>query len=519
MGYSISQYLLVVVFCLCFSLEPIIVDPQTRFFIEKTTGRRRLFHGLNAVYKIPPYYPSRSQFDVKDSICDEDIANLKKWGFNVIRLGVLWNAVVPTEGQINSTYLSTMFKLVKDLESNGIYTMVDMHQDTLGAALCGEGFPKWAVAKILDLANFPKNSTKAFPAPFKLNITFGPDGYPDLQSCVKNNFFFYYLTEESCAAWGSFYNHSELWADFGFHWRAVASVFNETNGVLGYELLNEPWAGDLYHEPLRAISDKAMIEPLYKVLHKQIRSVDDNHIVFYEPLILDSYLDLVNHVPDITSGPGGPTYNDRQALAYHIYCPNDEAGDPVLLPVCHQIVKKSWDIFNQTSRRIGGGYFLTEFGATGNDKNSTDFLDTMLNHADAHLASWTYWTWKSFEDITTENPQTETLYEPDGSLQMAKLSTLSRTYAQAIAGHPIDMSYDPHSSEFRLDYMIVSGITGMTEIYFNEHLHYSNGFTVSLQPKNTATWHQQGNIIFVTHTNAAIPGIVIKVTVFKVRSK
>ena len=34
--------------------------------------------------------------------------NLRDWGMNAVRLGVMWPGVEPTEGQYNYTYLSTV---------------------------------------------------------------------------------------------------------------------------------------------------------------------------------------------------------------------------------------------------------------------------------------------------------------------------------------------------------------------------------------------------------------------------
>jgi len=48
--------------------------------------------------------------------------------------------------------------------------------------------------------------------------------------------------------------------------------------ILGYELINEPWAGDIYEDPTRLLphtTEKKYLQPLYEHLHKAIRSVDD----------------------------------------------------------------------------------------------------------------------------------------------------------------------------------------------------------------------------------------------------
>ena len=54
---------------------------------------------------------------------------------------------VPQEGMINTTYLSIVSRLVQTLADFGIYTLVDMHQDVMGAQFCGEGLANWTVAK------------------------------------------------------------------------------------------------------------------------------------------------------------------------------------------------------------------------------------------------------------------------------------------------------------------------------------------------------------------------------------
>ena len=53
-------------------------------------GREIYFHGTNVVAKVPPYLPMTDVFDADFSFSEEDMANCKKWGFNAIRLGVMY---------------------------------------------------------------------------------------------------------------------------------------------------------------------------------------------------------------------------------------------------------------------------------------------------------------------------------------------------------------------------------------------------------------------------------------------
>ena len=47
-------------------------------------------HGLNVVYKEFPFYPGRTAFNSNDSLVAEDFVNLKRWGFNSLRLYIAW---------------------------------------------------------------------------------------------------------------------------------------------------------------------------------------------------------------------------------------------------------------------------------------------------------------------------------------------------------------------------------------------------------------------------------------------
>ena len=59
-------------------LDYIYVDPLNNRFVDQN-GTTHVFHGVNAVYKLPPFYPITSHFDPQKSLCDEDIDNLVSW--------------------------------------------------------------------------------------------------------------------------------------------------------------------------------------------------------------------------------------------------------------------------------------------------------------------------------------------------------------------------------------------------------------------------------------------------------
>jgi endoglycosylceramidase len=93
------------------ALARIGVNTETRQLVDDNS-RSVLLHGVNVVYKVDPYIPSEGAFDVNDSLNDEDIANLKKWGMNFVRLGVMWEGVERERGVYDQEYLAKVDALI-----------------------------------------------------------------------------------------------------------------------------------------------------------------------------------------------------------------------------------------------------------------------------------------------------------------------------------------------------------------------------------------------------------------------
>lgn len=67
----------------------------------------------------------------------------------------------------------------------------------------------------------------------------------------------------------------------------MAQQFKGNPYVLGYELINEPWAGDVFKNPLLLIPGKAEswnFQKAYDILNNKIREIDDEHLIFFEPV-------------------------------------------------------------------------------------------------------------------------------------------------------------------------------------------------------------------------------------------
>jgi len=81
-----------------------------------------------------------------------------------------------------------------------------------------------------------------------------------------------------------------------------------------WQLINEPWAGDTYARPSLLMPGEAgrdNLGPLYRHLNTAIRSVDENTLIFYEPVTWSVFLSGRDAGTGFSTVPGGPAYVTR----------------------------------------------------------------------------------------------------------------------------------------------------------------------------------------------------------------
>lgn len=217
------------------------------------------------------------------------------------------------------------------------------------------------------------------------------------------------MTYAISAASQRMYNNDDGILDrFGDFWSKVATAFQNVSYMLGYEVLNEPWLGDIYNMPdlvLPGQADKLNMIHFYDSLNERIREVDPDRLIFYEPATGGNILGAFPVGYDAL--PGGADYQNRSVLSYHIYCPLLESDMPyhptnqslitwlieaAELGACDVLNTYQYDVRRDDVKRLGVGGFMTEFGAIldGNPL-SMDYVYYAAEMMDRVFHGWTYW--------------------------------------------------------------------------------------------------------------------------------
>ncbi|KAI9300143.1 glycoside hydrolase superfamily [Cunninghamella echinulata] len=412
-------------------------------------GRVRFFHGTNVVKKSEPWYRS---FDFKpgDSFGLQDVQNLQRLGVNAVRLGHHWAGSEPVRGQYNQTFLNVLKEQTKLAEDHGIYILVDVHQDVLSSSLCGHGVPDWFVKS--DWVA----SWKKFPFPQKLRpFKTNDKGIPSESDCNSIDWSLSYLSVAVGNAFGRLYNNYDNLGDaFASYWKKLAEQYVDTTNILGYNLLNEPWVGDTWADPtslIPGVADHKNMEGLWNRASKQIRTVDNHTLIWFEGATYD-ILSGFNNVP---LGDGSKTVH-----SFHYYKP-PQLGS----------LSKTLENRQKDNKRLKTAGVMTEFTFwMGDDKQMAD-LQTNVNTADQYMVSWMGWAYENLY-----NYQTKEMYPV-----LAK--HYSRAYPSAVAGIPTSFFFNPSDQSFQLEFTTKKSTTAPTELILPKPT-YPNGYNVTFTPKD-----------------------------------
>ena len=457
-------------------------------FLRDRFGRAIILHGVNAVEKNPPYELTVTP-GLANSFTAGDARQIASLGFDVVRLGILWQGLEPgtlgpndpaicTPGPPGDphmydaatvrSYLAQVGRVVDLLGRFHVYTLLDMHQDVYNQVFRGEGAPAWAVCS---------------------------NGLP--LTALGGRWSRNYRNPALDVAVAHFWSNDvvgNLQGQYDAVWGAVARYFSANPWIVGYDPYNEPFErettldgsqvfatllqcfyGGRAHPGRLDNTDAPLTcpagDPAEGVV-PTIEAADRHHLVFIEPDIYST-----RGRPNLL----GPMPYPRLVLNFHAYCGTRSpvTGNPTNVDAC------SAQIFTSMLRRTGeraamgtsyqpGGppLFLSEFGAT----SSSALLGQVTHNADLFGLGWTYWTWKSYADPT--GSADEALASPTGQLAPTAV-VLGGPYAQAVAGTPVSSSFDASSGVYQLVYVPVRS-RAPTVVYLPVARQYPGGYCTTV---------------------------------------
>ena len=441
----------------------------------------------------------------------------------------MWEAVETAPGVYNQTYLKQVDTLITKLGEAGIDTLVDAHQDVMSRVVCGEGMPAFYARDIIKQGTYCLGPWADIIAKPVMNL-FGAcesmdsygyrkdaDGFPLIEDCQKKSFFIYYTTPESWTIFRALWTNALGMQDKYIAYHGAVSDYLAKNAyVVGYDPTNEPlpsWTG-LWNAlqtmfPNGGYFDRYDLEPMYAKIFARVQKSNPGNILWFEPGQFpdeDGITTLVNFVFDLGFDvpPGGEVGSDKHVLNDHTYCCQLDAkicaahGEPGAehAQQCLDWHRKRVYQRDDDAKKLGIPLVVSEFGACLNSEDCFREISQVTQTCDDRLASWAYWEFKTFQDLTTSaGTGSEGFYDQDGTLQ-GKVKALLRTYVKSAQGLIQQMSFSVDTAEFNAVIKVDASIAAPTVIFTHQNdtshkfitgknvlnVWYPNGYDVTVTP-------------------------------------
>jgi endoglycosylceramidase len=447
-----------------------MADPNPSIFARNgrfydADGRQVILHGINYVNKDPQ----------QGYIFPEDesaFAAFRAWGFNCVRLGVIWDGLEPQPGEYNEIYLQRIQNQLDCAHANNLYVFLDMHQD-LYSVLYSDGAPAWA--------------TLTDGHPHQIEGSVWDDAYytsPALQTALDH---FWHNTPAPSGI--------GLQDHFAACWKMLAQRFGSHPAVIGYDLMNEPMPGTVSPEILMALLGQgaellaamkgldassipgmaeqflqpegrlelfqhlndgelfaALLEaptslcqaferqylmPFYRRVAEAIRSVDTRRILFLETSGFSNF--GVSTAIEPLNGDG------QQAYAPHSYdLVTDTAEVAYPGPARLELI---YSRHAETSHKGAWPALVGEWGAYGFHENTLPAAWLNVRQLEQRLFSDTYWAYET------------------GIERSPIFPALSRPYPERVAGTLESYAYDPAAGCFTCAWQEDAAVSFPTIIY------------------------------------------------------
>lgn len=417
-------------------------------------GRQVILSGINFISKNPEekYMPPQGE---------EIFKKFKEWGFNCIRLGIIWDGLEPEPGKYNEEYLQEIDKRIQWAKDNDIYVFLDMHQD-LFSAKYADGAPEWAT---LDEGK-PHYKGEVWSDSYLIS--------PAVQTAFDN----FWANAPASDSIGVQDHYANLW-------RHIAERYAQNTTVIGYDIMNEPFMGseaqrvmpmmltsfarvyaestgnmppsaeeleamwgatDSRMEALKIISSRdkfaavvdaasdistifetQKLQPFYQKVADAIREVDAKHILFLNHNYFVN-MGVRTALEPLTLADGN---RDSQVLyaahGYDLVVDTKEVENP-----SYERVEFIFDRIAEGGKRLDMPVLVGEWGALfGKSEKVIETARQLVRIMEKHHFSNTYWSF--YNDMDKDS---------------YFMNALVRPYPQRVSGKLLDYHFDFETGEF-----------------------------------------------------------------------
>jgi endoglycosylceramidase len=424
-----------------------------RQFVDPA-GRIVLLRGVNLSgdAKVPPFLP------LDDPAALDPLPEL---GLNCVRLLFVWEAFEPERGAYDEQYLGRMVAIARAAWRRGLYVVVDFHQDGLSrwtARGCGAGFPAWAL------------SPRVRPAE--------PDNGCGCKTWVARMV----LDPNIHRALADFYAdvHGVRTAYLSMVGRAAAA-FADCPGVIGYDLLNEPWG----HEANE-------LAPLFRDAAAAVRAQHPDAILFvagHGTTSCGAQTRLPR--PEFDNFAYAPHYYSPLTVARGAWSGSTRPLDRAFATM--QAKAEEWDV----------PLWLGEFGTEGTVKRGGDFVAAVYARLDAAFASGTQWNYTPRWDEHRHDGWNGEDYSILDNRARPRAGFRPRPYPQKVAGASPSFAFQAGATPVRFDCRWDHRPQcGVTEIFAPRDV-FPSGSTCVVEPPDATVSRDESRQLWIVRAPRA----------------
>jgi endoglycosylceramidase len=367
-------------------------------------------------------------------ICWFDFRQIRRLGYDNIRLNVSWSLLEPRPGQINRRYVARIAQVVRWAGRTGIWVTIDMHTDAwskfvytapgqscpppFGAIRGFDGAPRWA-------------SPSRLPACAVHNIR-------ELDPAVQSDAQAFWDDVNAPDGVGEQEHYAHVVA-------VLAKRFAHDPAVAGYDLMNEPQPGFLPE-----VDNAAELLPFYaKVARTVVREVPGfRQLLFLEPGAERNGMASRAFVSSWSSVSSYPNAVYAPHIYTHVFTIGSVAGvpDPVTF-------RSDYGAAAADAEALGLPLWVGEFG--GPPATDATVLAKHYAQQEAWRIGGTLWLWKENANDTIANTFWG-IYGPPfrgahrwGVAQAERVRRTSRVYPLVTAGSLLTAVSDPFRGHAR----------------------------------------------------------------------